>query len=107
MRALAIASDNKAPQLPDVPLLKQQGVSGGEADAWLALFAPAKTPAPVLDTLSKAVLAAIGKPDVAANAVKQGIAVNVRSGPAFRAYQEAELAKWGDVVRVAKVKVDG
>ena len=45
MRALAIASDNKAPQLPDVPLLKEQGVAGGEADAWLALFAPAKTPA--------------------------------------------------------------
>jgi tripartite-type tricarboxylate transporter receptor subunit TctC len=103
MRALAIASDNKAPQLPDVPLLKQQGVVGGEADAWLALFAPAKTPAPVLETLSKAVLAAMGKPDVAANAVKQGIAVNVR----FRTYQEAEVAKWREVVRIAQVKVDG
>ena len=80
---------------------------GGEADAWLALFAPAKTPAPVLDTLSKAVRAAMAKPEVAANAVKQGIAVNVRSGPLFRGYQEAELAKWGDVVRIAKVKVDG
>jgi tripartite-type tricarboxylate transporter receptor subunit TctC len=107
MRALAIASDNKAPQLPDVPLLKAQGVAGGEADAWLALFAPAKTPAPVLETLSKAVLAAIAKPEVAANAVKQGIAVNVRPGPAFRKYQEAEIAKWADVVRVAKVKLDG
>jgi tripartite-type tricarboxylate transporter receptor subunit TctC len=107
MRALAIASDNKAPQLPNVPLLKQQGVTGGEADAWLALFAPAKTPAPVLEMLSKAVLAAMGKPEVAANAVKQGIAVNLRSGPAFRTYQEAELAKWGEVVSTAKVKVDG
>jgi len=107
MRALAIASDNKAPQLPDVPLLKQQGVAGGEADAWLALFAPTKTPAPVLETLSKAILAAMTKPEVAANAVKQGIAVNLRPGPAFRAYQEAELAKWGDVVRIAKVKLDG
>ena len=62
---------------------------------------------PVLETLSKAVLAAIAKPEVAANAVKQGIAVNVRPGPAFRTYQEAEIAKWADVVRVAKVKLDG
>ena len=106
MRALAIASDNKAPQLPDVPLLKAQGVTGGEADAWLALFAPSKTPAATLAALSKAVLAAIGKPEVAASAVKLGIAVNVRPGAAFRAYQEGELAKWAEVVRVAKVKVD-
>ena len=59
MRAIAIASDNRAPQLPDVPLLKEQGVIGGEADAWLALFAPAKTPPTIVEALSKAVLAAI------------------------------------------------
>lgn len=106
MRALAIASDNRAPQLPNVPLLKEQGVIGGEADAWLALFAPAKTPAATVAILSKAVLAAIGKPEVAANAVQQGIAVNVRTAADFRAYQERELAKWADVVRLAKVKLD-
>ena len=69
--------------------------------------APAKISAPALETLSKAVLAAIAKPEVAANAVKQGIAVNVRPGPVFRKYQEAEIAKWADVVRVAHVKLDG
>ena len=108
MRALAIASDNKAPQLPDVPLLKEQGVSGGEADAWLALFAPAKTPAPVL---RYAVQGGAGgdrpsrrwQPTPSSRASPS----MCDRAPAFRAYQEAELAKWGDVVRVAKVKVDG
>jgi tripartite-type tricarboxylate transporter receptor subunit TctC len=104
VRALAIASDVKAPQVPEVPLLKSQGVIGGEADSWLALFAPAKTPQAVRETLSKAVLAALAKPDVAANANKQGIAVNVRAPAAFRAYQEAELKKWTEVVRIAGVQ---
>lgn len=106
MRALAIASDQRAPQLPDVPLLKDQGVAGGEADAWLALFAPAKTPPATVDILSKAVLAAIAKPDVATNASKQGMVVNVRGPAPFRAYQQAEVKKWAEVVRIAKVKTE-
>jgi tripartite-type tricarboxylate transporter receptor subunit TctC len=106
IRAIAIASDNRAPQLPDVAVLKEQGVTGGEADAWLALFAPAKTPAATVGVLSSAVMAAIAKPDVAANATKQGMLVNVRAPAAFRAYQEAEVKKWAEVVRIAQVKTD-
>jgi tripartite-type tricarboxylate transporter receptor subunit TctC len=106
MRALAIASDHKAAQLPDVPLLKEQGVIGGEADAWVALFAPAKTPPATVAILSKAIMAAMAKPDVIDIATKQGIAINVRSGPDFRTYQERELTKWAEVVKVAKVKLE-
>ncbi len=106
MRALAIASHNRAPQLPDVALLKDQGVNGGEADAWLALFAPAKTPQAAIDALAKAVLAAIAKADVAANATKQGMLVNARGPAAFRAFQEGEVTKWAEVVRIAQVKVE-
>jgi tripartite-type tricarboxylate transporter receptor subunit TctC len=106
MRALAIASDNRATQLPSVPRLKDQGVEGGEADAWLALFAPAKTPAAAVDALAKAVLAAVAKPDVAANATKQGMLVHARPPAQFRTFQEAEVKKWADVVRIAQVKPD-
>jgi tripartite-type tricarboxylate transporter receptor subunit TctC len=106
MVAIAVASDSRAPQLQDVKLLKEQGIIGGEADSWLALFAPAKTPAPVLAELSKAVLAALAKPAVAETAVKQGIAVNVREPEAFKAYLAAELKKWADVAKQAQVKVE-
>ena len=54
-------------------------------------------------SLSKAVLAAIAKPEVAANATKQGM-LSTRPAPAvFRAYQEAEVKKWAEVVRIANV----
>jgi tripartite-type tricarboxylate transporter receptor subunit TctC len=104
MRALAIASDNPAPQLPNVPRLKDQGVEGGEADAWLALFAPAKTPPGTVAVLARAVLAAVVQADVRDNATKQGMLVHTRPPPQFRVFQEAEVKKWAEVIRIAQVK---
>lgn len=104
MKAVAIASNVRAPQLPDVPLLKEQGVKDSEGDSWLALFVPAAAPPAVVERLTTSVLKALAKPDVAANAIKQGIAVNVRSGKDFAGYQAAEMIKWADVIKAANVK---
>jgi len=106
LRALAVASDRRASQLPNVPTLADAGVAGGEADAWTGLFAPAGTPAEIAGVLGKAVSAALGKPDLAAAALKQGIAVNVRAAAAFAAFQRAEVEKWAQVARLAKVVVE-
>ncbi len=106
MLALALASDARSPQLPEVPLLKDQGVIGSEGDAWLALFAPAATPIAVRERLYKNITAAMAKPDVRANATKLGIAVNVRDGNAFAAYWSADFKKWSDVVKAAAVKIE-
>jgi tripartite-type tricarboxylate transporter receptor subunit TctC len=60
----------------------------------------------VLAALSKAVMEGLAKPAVAANAVKQGIAVNVQAPDTFKVYLAAELKKWAAVVKQAQVKVD-
>ncbi len=106
MIAIAVASTARAPQLPAVPLLAEQGVKDAEGDSWLALFAPAATPAAALDKLTAATVAALAKPDVKANAIKQGIAVNVRDSSAFKPYLTAEIAKWAAVIKDANVKVE-
>src|SRR6478735_238415 len=64
LRALALASPERNPNAKDVPTLREQGVSNADADSWAAFFAPAGTPTPVLDTLSKAILASLAKPTV-------------------------------------------
>lgn len=104
MKGIAVASLARAPQLPDIALLKEQGVTDGEADSWLALFAPGKTPQAALDTLSRTVLAALAKPDIKAKAVGQGIAVNVRGPGDFKVYQAAEIERWSKVAKDAGVK---
>ncbi|HRK23778.1 MAG TPA: tripartite tricarboxylate transporter substrate binding protein [Beijerinckiaceae bacterium] len=104
MRALAVASLNRAPQLPDVPTLKEQGLVDSEADSWLALFSPAATPPEARDRLTKAVLGALGKPAVAEGVVKLGFALSLREPAAFATYHKAEMLKWEAVIKAAKVE---
>jgi tripartite-type tricarboxylate transporter receptor subunit TctC len=104
MVAVALASPQRAPQLPALALLAEQGVSESDADAWLALFAPSATPPAVVAKLSGAVTAAMRRPGTSAAASKLGMVVAVRDSVAFAGYLEAETRKWLEVVRLAGVK---
>jgi tripartite-type tricarboxylate transporter receptor subunit TctC len=107
MRALAVASAIRAPQLPEVPLLSEEGVQGGEADAWIGLWAPAGTPPAVLARLSHAVTAALARPELREAATKLGIAVNLRDAASFDRFVADEIKKWAEVVKAANVKIEG
>ncbi len=106
MIALALASPQRAPQVPALQLLSEQGVTGGEADAWLALFAPRATPAAITARLSDAVTAIMRDPGLQTAALKLGIVPQVRDSAAFTAFLEVETRKWLDVVKQAGVKPD-
>ncbi|MGZ5845082.1 MAG: Bug family tripartite tricarboxylate transporter substrate binding protein, partial [Xanthobacteraceae bacterium] len=64
VKALAIASTRRTPRLPAVPTLSEAGITGVEADAWFALFAPAGTPRPILERINKELAAALKDPVV-------------------------------------------
>jgi tripartite-type tricarboxylate transporter receptor subunit TctC len=106
MNALALASLQASPQLPQLALLAREGVSGAEADAWLALFAPRATPAAIVARLSAVTAAAMRRPHVIAAAVKLGTVPDVRDSAAFEAFLGPERTKWLDVVRLAGVKAE-
>lgn len=105
MKGIAIASLQRAPQLPQIPLLAEQGVTEGEADSWLALFAPARTPPAVVARLTDIVLAGLKKPALRDKAIAQGIAVNLRGAEDFRAYQKQDIARWSAVAKAANVPI--
>lgn len=104
MKALALASPQRAPQLPSLGLLSEAGVADADADAWLALFAPRATPAAIVTQLSTSVAAAMRRAPVSAAATKLGMVVKVRDSGEFAAYLVGENRKWLDVVRLAGVK---
>jgi len=106
LRAIAVASPNRSPDLPDLPTLAQAGVNGVEADAWLALFAPAGVPAPVLARLRESTAAAMKQETVLGTMRKSGMTPNARSGEAFAAFVREDVARWAEVVRVANVKAE-
>lgn len=104
MRAIALASPERNPRAKDIPTLREQGVSNADADSWAAFFAPAATPAPVLDTLSKSVMAAIAKPAVTEAILKLGFTLKVRDPAAFKPYHQQEIATWKGIIEAAGVK---
>jgi tripartite-type tricarboxylate transporter receptor subunit TctC len=104
MRAIAIGSPKRNPQLPNVPTLQEQGVTGADAESWTGFFAPAATPAPVLDRLSREILASLQKPAVRDAITKLGFSLNIRDAEQLRAYQAAEIKVGEEIIKAAGIK---
>lgn len=104
LRAIALASPERNGRAKDIPTLREQGVSNADADSWAAFFAPVATPAPVLEALSKAVMASIARPAVTEQILKLGFTLKVRDPAAFRPYHLAEIATWEKIIRDSGVK---
>ena len=106
MTAIAVPSATRAPQIPDVPLLREQGVTDCEADAWLAVFAAVKVPGEIAARLTAAALAALKTAALVEAAAKQGFALSPRAPEAFATFHAAEIKKWTEVIRIAKVEAE-
>jgi tripartite-type tricarboxylate transporter receptor subunit TctC len=106
VRALAVASATRAPRLPNLPTLAEAGVAGVEADAWFALFAPAQTPAAIVERLHRAVAAGLTT-DAATKAIAaQGMTLALRTPAELAAWLPGEVAKWAAVIKAAGVVME-
>jgi tripartite-type tricarboxylate transporter receptor subunit TctC len=94
-----VTSPKRAATVPNVPTLAEAGVAGYEATSWNGVFAPARTPRPIVDKLHADIVRVLKTPDVREKLVAAG-SDPVASTPAeFSAYVKAELARWGKVIR--------
>jgi tripartite-type tricarboxylate transporter receptor subunit TctC len=103
IRALAVASGKRAARLPNVPTLAEAGISGVEADAWFALFAPARTPAATVERLHGAVVAGLEGQAAKDAIARQGMTLWLRSPAEIAAWLPGEVAKWAGVIKAAGV----
>ena len=106
LRAIAVGSATHSSRLPNVPTLAEAGVPGVEADAWFALFAPAKTPKPVIDQLYQSVSVAMGSAAAKEAIAKQGMTLDLRPPDEIAAWLPGEVAKWAAVIKSAGVVVE-
>jgi tripartite-type tricarboxylate transporter receptor subunit TctC len=106
LKALAVASARRAARLPQVATLAELGIAGVEADAWFALFAPARTPQPAIVRLHGAVAAALGAPAARDNLARQGMTLELRTPEAVAAWLPGEVEKWAAVIKAAGVVVE-
>lgn len=106
LRALAVGDTQRSPALPDVPTVAEAGVPGYSAAAWYGLFAPAKTPEPVIAKLQTEVAAILQQPDVRKRMTELG-ATPIGSKPAeFRKFQLSEMKRWKEVVDSARIRME-
>ena len=108
VRGLAVTTAERMPQLPDVPTLREAlGSDDAVLVAWTGLWAPAGTPAPVIDRLYRAARAALENQEVSAMMARVGSPVTISASPAaFGQYMNAEMDKYRRIVTAAKIKVD-
>lgn len=99
LRALAISTPTRWPELAEVPTVAEAGVPGYEATLWLNLAAPAGTPAPILQRLRDEVAKALGDAEVKQQFQAAGVEATLMPPQALEAFVRAEFEKWGRVVR--------
>jgi tripartite-type tricarboxylate transporter receptor subunit TctC len=104
IRALAVASEKRLPQLPDVPTYGEGGFPGFVASTWVGFFAPAKTSDAIAVKLNGAINEALRLPDVQERLATYFMQIEQRSQPASDAYFKSEIAAWRERIATIGLK---
>ncbi|MDB5807248.1 MAG: transporter [Betaproteobacteria bacterium] len=104
LRALGLTSTREIAALPGVKPIAQSGLPGYEMVFWNAFFAPAGTPQPIVDKLSKAITDVIALREFQDKMNEMGAIAGGARGAEFAAFQHAEVAKWTRLVKSADIK---
>lgn len=105
LRALAVTSKGRWPELPNVPSLEELGIQDAVSDTFQAVYAPAKTPKPIIDRLAKELAAILARPDIQAKYVSIGLPVLAEGPDVFRARIAREVPMYKEIIDRAGLKV--
>ena len=105
LRAVAVTSAKRARHVPDVPTMIESGVPDFEAVGWYMVLVPSRTPAPVMARMQGAVAEALNQPAVRERLTGDGAEVVADKPEEAKRFLEAEIKRWGAVVKAAGLKV--
>jgi tripartite-type tricarboxylate transporter receptor subunit TctC len=107
LKALAVTSSQRSAAVPDVPTVEQAGgLKGFEASSWFGLLAPAGTPPDIVNRIQQETAKALNLPAIKERLLAQGAIPSGNSPADFARLIDAEIKKWGPVVKAAGAKVD-
>jgi len=104
IRALAIASRQRFPTLPDVPTLDEGGLPKFESTTWFGMFAPAHTGKALVARLNRDIVEILRTPSVRQDLLKQGAEPAPGTPEEFTAFIKSEIVKWRDVIKTAGIQ---
>jgi len=106
VQAVAVTSAKRSPVLPEVKTMAEGGLSQIDVNVWLGLFAPAGTPAPIINRLNEAVNKVLKDAEVVNKITSAGVSMGGGSPEAFAAFVKTDYARWGEIARKSGVKLD-
>jgi tripartite-type tricarboxylate transporter receptor subunit TctC len=106
LRALAFASRERSPLMPDVPTVAEMGLPGYEGILWMGLVAPAATPQAVVDELATTAQRAVRSPALAERLKREGVEPVNGTPQAFAAQIAKEITEWRGLAQAAKISLE-
>ena len=103
LKALAVTTSKRIPQLPDVPTMQEAGVPGYNASVWLGLLAPAGTPKEVVMKLNAEIAKVLSAADTKKELYAAGVEADISSPEALNTLMVQELDRWGKVIKDAGI----
>ena len=106
LKALAVTTEARSPAFPDIPTMKEAGVQGYVVTTWYGLWAPAGTPADIVNRMQQEVAKAMQSPLIRKVWEEQGAQLGGNTPAEFGAFVRSEVTKWADVAKVSGARVD-
>jgi len=103
LKALAVTTAKRIPQLPDVPTMQEAGVPGYEASVWLGLLAPVGTPKEIVARLNAEIAKVMSAPDTKKELYAAGVESDISSPEALGSLMSREMERWGKVIKDAGI----
>ena len=106
-RGIAITSESRNPLLPDLRTVAEQGVPEMTCGNWFAVVAPSRTPRPILQRLNAALQQVVAMPEFRQQTINGGAEPRASASvEAFASFQQAELGRWGKVIKAVGIEAD-
>lgn len=106
LRALGVTSKDRAGAAPQIPSMQEAGVAGYVATTWFGVLAPPKLPSELAERIADALRKTMGTPEARQGLASRGLEAVLNTPAQFQAELEADLARWRDVTRKAKITVE-
>jgi tripartite-type tricarboxylate transporter receptor subunit TctC len=106
IKAIAMTTLQRVPQLPDVPTVAESGYPGFDGNGWAGLVVPAATPRDVVERIGSEVRRVMTDPAMQARVIERGAIPDPRGPAEWGEFVKAEIAKWGDIAKKANIRLD-
>jgi tripartite-type tricarboxylate transporter receptor subunit TctC len=106
LRILAVTTMQRTPKLPNTPTIAESGIPGFDSASWGGIFAPAGTPAPVVDKLNSTLVKILKDPEIENRLGQLGIDIVGNSSQQFAAFLGEDVKKWAGVVKATGISAN-